>query len=225
MKLFYSHPWNVNLDEAKRIQEELSRYVVREDSFKKIKTLGGVGINFGRSFLIVSIAKFSYPDLDKLDLFSDKFPISFPYIPNFFAFSCGPAILSLLRKIELPDLLIFPGKGIAHPRGVGLASHLGVLLDLPTVACSKRPIVHNYPEPGKTKGLYEFIFEKGEKAGLALRSRDNTNPIFISPGNKISIGSSLKIVLNCCTKYRLPEPLRQAQISARKEMQKSRARL
>ncbi|MFH0931602.1 MAG: endonuclease V, partial [Candidatus Zixiibacteriota bacterium] len=80
-------------------------------------------------------------------------------------------------------------------RGVGLASHLGVLLDLPTIACSKRAIVKNYLEPEKIKGSYEFIFEKGEKVGLVLRSRDNTNPIFISPGNKISIDSSLKIIL------------------------------
>ena len=219
MKIFHSHPWNVSLDEAKRIQEELSKYVVKEDSFKEIKTLGGVGINFEHSGLIISIAKFSYPDLKILDLVSGKSPVLFPYIPNFFTFSCGPAILSLLGKIELPDLFIFPGRGIAHPRGVGLASHLGVLLDLPTIACSKRPLTRNYPEPEKTKGSYEFIFEKEEKVGLALRSRDNTDPIFISPGNKISIGSSLKVILHCCIKYRLPEPLRLAQILSRKKLQ------
>ncbi len=219
MKIFHSHPWNVSLDEAKRIQEGLSKYIVKEDSFKEIRIIGGVGINFERYCLIVSIAKFSYPDLKRLDLVSEKSPLLFPYTPNFFAFSCGPAILAILEKIELPHILIFPGRGIAHPRGVGLASHLGVLLDLPTIACSKRPIVHKYPEPEKTKGSYEFIFEKGEKVGLVLRSRDNTNPIFISPGNKISIGSSLKIILQCCTKYRLPEPLRQAQLFARKELQ------
>jgi deoxyribonuclease V len=173
MKIFHSHPWNVSLDEAKRIQEELSKYVVKEDSFKEIKTLGGVGINFEHSGLIISIAKFSYPDLKILDLVSGKSPVLFPYIPNFFTFSCGPAILSLLGKIELPDLFIFPGRGIAHPRGVG----------------------------------------------LALRSRDNTDPIFISPGNKISIGSSLKVILHCCIKYRLPEPLRLAQILSRKKLQ------
>jgi deoxyribonuclease V len=220
MKIFHSHPWNVSLDEAKRIQEELSKYVVKEDSFKEIRIIGGIGINFEHSGLIISIAKFNYQDLDKLDLVSEKFPISFLYTSNFFAFSCGPAILSILEKIELPHILIFPGRGIAHPRGIGLASHLGILLDLPAIACSKRPLTRNYLEPEKTKGSYEFIFEKREKVGLVLRSRDNTNPIFISPGNKISIDSSLKIILQCRTKYRLPEPLRQAQILARKEMQK-----
>jgi deoxyribonuclease V len=218
MKLFHSHPWNVSLDEAKEIQEKLSKYVVKEDSFKGIKTLGGVGINSGHSGLIVSIAKFSYPSLKRLDQVSEKSPLLFPYTPNFFAFSCGPAILSLLGKIKLPDLLIFPGRGIAHPRGVGLASHLGILLDLPTIACSRRPITRNYSESEKTKGSYKCLYEEEEKVGLVLRSKDNTKPIFISPGQKISIGSSLQIVLNCCIKYRLPEPLRLAQILAREEM-------
>jgi deoxyribonuclease V len=216
MRVFHSHPWDVSLEEAKKIQEELNKFIIKEDRFQKIEIIGGVGIKFGSSGLIVAIAKFSYPNFNKLDLISEKFPISFPYTPGFFAFSCGPAILSILKKIELPDLFIFPGRGIAHPCGVGLASHLGVLLDLPTIACSKRAIVQNYLEPEKAKGSYEFIFEKGEKVGLVLRSKDNTNPIFISPGNKISIDSSLKIVLHCCTKYRMPEPLRQAQLLARK---------
>jgi deoxyribonuclease V len=220
MRIVHSHPWDVSLEEAEKIQEKLNKFVVKEDRFQKIEIIGGVGINFGSSSLIVSLAMFSFPDLKILDLNSEKSPLLFPYTPGFFAFSCGPAILSILKKIELPDLLIFPGRGIAHPRGVGLASHLGVLLDLPTIACSKRALTQNYPEPENSKGSYQYIFEDEEKVGLVLRSRDNTNPIFISPGNKISIGSSLKIILQCCTKYRLPEPLRQAQILARKEMQK-----
>jgi deoxyribonuclease V len=220
MKIFHSHSWDVSLEEAKEIQENLNKFVVKEDRFQEIEIIGGVGINFERYCLIVSIAKFSYPDLKRLDLVSEKSPLLFPYTPNFFAFSCGPAILAILEKIELPDLLIFPGRGIAHPRGVGLASHLGVLLDLPTIACSKRALTQNYPEPENSKGSYQYIFKDEEKVGLVLRSRDNTNPIFISPGNKISIGSSLKIILQYCTKYRLPEPLRQAQIFARKKLQK-----
>ncbi|HVP36021.1 MAG TPA: endonuclease V [Terriglobales bacterium] len=218
LQIFHSHPWNVSLEEAREIQEKVAEYVIAEDRFEKIETVAGVGINFRTSDLVVSIVRFTFPGLEKLDFASGKFLLSFPYTPNFFAFSCGPAILSILEKIELPDLLIFPGKGIIHPRKVGLATHLGILLDVPTIACSKRALNKNYPEPKKKKGSFEYNLEGKEKVGVALRSRNNTKPIFISPGNKISLDSSLEIILHCCTKYRLPEPLRQAQILARKEI-------
>ena len=218
MQIFHSHPWDVSLDEAEKIQEGLAEYIIREDGFQKIEVIGGIGINFKPSNLAVSIVRFTFPDLEKLDFVSGKFPLSFPYTPNFFAFSCGPAILSILEKVGLPDLLIFPGRGIVHPRKVGLATHLGILLDIPTIACSKRALNKDYSEPKKRKDSYEYIFEGKEKVGIALRSRNNTKPIFVSPGNKISVDSSSKIILHCCTKYRLPEPLRQAQILARKEI-------
>lgn len=218
MRIFHSHPWDVNLEEAERIQERLARYIITEDRFQKIRVVAGVGINFGPSSLAVSLGRFTFPDLERLDFVSGKFPLSFPYTPNFFAFSSGPVILSVLVKVDLPDLLIFPGRGIVHPRKVGLATHLGILLDIPTIACSKRALSRDYFEPEKRKGSYEYIFEGKEKVGIVLRSKNNTKPIFVSPGNKISVDSSSKISLQCCTKYRLPEPLRQAQILARKEM-------
>jgi deoxyinosine 3'endonuclease (endonuclease V) len=119
MRIFHSHSWDASLDEAQRIQERLARYIITEDRFQKIRVVAGVGINFKPSNLAVSIVRFTFPDLEKLDFVSGKFPLSFPYTPNFFAFSCGPAILSILEKVGLPDLLIFPGRGTAHPRKVG----------------------------------------------------------------------------------------------------------
>ncbi len=221
MRIFHSHPWDVSLEEAQRIQKRLARYIIIEDQFQKLRIVAGVGINFGPSSFAVSIVRFTFSDLKKLDSVSGKFPLLLPYTPNFFAFSCGPAILSILEKVGLPDLLIFPGKGIVHPRKVGLATHLGILLDIPTIACSKRALNRDYSEPEKRKGSYEYIFEGKEKVGVVLRSRNNTKPIFVSPGNKISVDSSSKIILRCCIKYRLPEPLRQAQILARKEMSRT----
>ncbi len=218
MKIYHSHPWDVSLKEAEKIQKELSRFVIKEDRFDKIRVIGGVGICFGSSSLAVSLARFTYPDLEKLDSDSEIQPLSFPYIPGFFAFSCGPAILSFLEKIELPDLVIFPGRGVAHPRSMGLASHLGILLNLPTIACSKRALTRNYKEPEKNKGSYEYMLEEKEKIGIVLRSKDYIKPIFVSPGHKVSVNSSLKIILQCCTKYRLPEPLREAQVLARKKL-------
>jgi deoxyribonuclease V len=217
MKIYHSHPWNVSLEEAKKIQEELGRFVIKEDRFDKIRVIGGLGICFGSSSLAVSLVRFTYPDIKKLDSVSEIHPLSFPYIPGFFAFSCGPAVLSILGKTQVPDLIIFPGRGIAHPRRIGLASHLGILLNLPTIACSKRALTQNYKEPEKNKGSYEYMLEGKEKVGIALRSKNNTKPIFVSPGHRVSINSSLKVILRCCTKYRLPEPLREAQILARRE--------
>jgi deoxyribonuclease V len=218
MKLYHSHPWDVSLKEAEKIQKELSGFIIKEDRFDKIRAIGGVGICFGSSSLAVSLARFTYPDLEKLDSASEIHPLSFPYMPGFFAFSCGPAILSLLQKSGLPDLIILPGRGIAHPRRMGLASHLGILLNLPTIACSKRALTQDYKEPEKNKGSYEYMLKEKEKIGIVLRSRDYIKPIFVSPGHKISLNSSLKIILQCCIKYRLPEPLRQAQILARKKL-------
>lgn len=221
MRIYHSHPWNVALEEAKKIQEGLSKYIIREDEFRNIRVVAGVGISFGPSSLAVSIVRFTFPDSERLDYVSGKFPLSFPYTPNFFAFSSGSAILSILEKVDLPDLLIFPGRGIVHPRKVGLATHLGILLDIPTIACSKRALTRDYSEPKKRKGSYEYILAGKEKVGIVLRSKNSTKPIFISPGNKISVDSSSKIILQCCTKYRLPEPLRQTQILARKEMSRT----
>jgi deoxyribonuclease V len=142
MKTNYQHNWDVSIEEAKRIQEELSRFVITKDAFEKIEKVLGVGVIFSKDNNKVSVAcvNFSFPKLQILDQITDKRNCDFPYTPGLFAFSVGPAILPLLEKIDKPDLLIFPGRGIDHPRKLGLASHLGVLLDLPTVACSKRPL-------------------------------------------------------------------------------------
>lgn len=136
-------------------------------------------------------------------------------MPGFFAFSAGPAILSALKKMERSDLIIFPGRGIVHPRGLGLASHLGVLLDLPTIACSRTPLWRDIPEILSKKGAHELI--KGENevpVGAVVRTREGAKPVFVTPGHKISVQSAVKIVLECSPRFRIPEPLRQAHIQA-----------
>jgi deoxyribonuclease V len=219
MKSKHSHPWNVSIEEAKKIQEELSRFVIIKDGFKKIETISGVGVIFSKDEKRVSVAciNFSFPQLEILDQIVEKPNCDFPYTPGLFAFSVGSTILSLLNKIERPDLVIFPGRGIDHPRKLGLASHLGVLLDLPTIACSKRPLWKNHPEPSMEKGAYVFIErESKELIGAVLRTRNSVKPIFVTPGHKISIRTAVKIILQCSLRYRIPEPLRQAHILAKK---------
>ncbi|MGB8658074.1 MAG: endonuclease V [Candidatus Zixiibacteriota bacterium] len=214
-----SHPWSVSLEEAKEIQRKLSRQVTLRDDFGDVKRVLGVGIVFSKDEgeVFVGCVSFSFPELRPLEAVREKQKISFPYIPGFFAFSAGPAILSAIKKMERPDLILFPGRGVEHPRRLGLASHLGLLLDLPTIACSKTPLWRNYPEPSSKKGAHVLVKEeKGDFAGAVVRSREDVKPIFVSAGHRISIQTAVKIILHCTPKYRMPEPLRQAQILAKR---------
>jgi len=214
-----SHPWSVSLDEARQIQQELSEKIVLKDDFEKLERILGVGVVFSRSQdeVFVGCVSFLFPELEMVNAISQKQKVSFPYTPGFFAFSAGPAILSAIKKIESPDLIIFPGRGIAHPRKLGLASHLGLLLDIPTIACSKTPLWRDYPGLSAKKGARVFVQgEKGEFIGAVVRTKENVKPIFVTPGHKISIQTTVKIVLECSPRYRIPEPLRQTQILAKK---------
>jgi len=225
MKSKHSHPWNVSIEEAKKIQEGLSEFVITNDEFarnlcleKKIEKVLGVGIIFSRDEGKVSIAcvSFSFPQLQILDQIVEKRNYDFPYTPGLFAFSVGPVILSLLNKIEKPDLVIFPGRGVDHPRKLGLASHLGVLLDLPTIACSKRPLWKDYSDLSMEKGAHVFMKDKnGALIGAVVRTKDKVKPIYVTIGHKISIQTAVKIILQCSPRYRIPEPLRQAHILAK----------
>lgn len=216
------HPWQVSLEEAARIQEELSKRVILKDDFRKIEKVLGVGVIFSKkqdkSF--VGCVSFSFPELQIRDTASQKEKLKFPYIPGFFAFSVGPSILSTIKKMEKPDLIMFPGRGIVHPRGLGLASHLGVLLGLPTIACSKTPLWREYPEPSLEKGANVFVeSQEGKIIGAVVRTREGKKPIFVTPGHKISIQTAVRIVLQSSPRYRIPEPLRQAHILAIKMSQ------
>ncbi len=162
-------------------------------------------------------ASLSFPGLTIQKTAFHRERLSFPYTPGFFAFSAGPAILSALKRIERPDLIMFPGRGIAHPRGLGLASHLGLLLDLPTIACSKTPLWRYYPQLSLEKGTHVSI--KGERrkfVGAVVRTREGKKPIYVTPGHRISVETAAKIVLQCSPRYRIPEPLRQAHILAKR---------
>jgi deoxyribonuclease V len=213
------HEWDVSIYEAEYIQKSLAKQVILVDDFEKIERITGIGVVFSKAQdeVFVGCVSFSFPELEIIEQSSAKEKISFPYLPGFFAFSAGPAILSALEKIENPDLIMFPGRGIAHPRGLGLASHLGVLLDVPTIACSKTPLWRDHPEPLSDKGAHVLVKREGERLmGAVVKTRKGKKPVFVTPGHRISIDTAVKIVLDCSPKYRIPEPLRRAHISAKK---------
>jgi deoxyribonuclease V len=221
MKTIHQRSWNVSIEEAKKIQEELSSFVITKDEFERIEKILGVGIIFSQTDNKISVAcvDFSFPQLEILDEIVEKGNYDFPYTPALFAFSVGPAILSVLNKIQKPDLVIFPGRGIDHPRKLGLASHLGVLLDIPTIACSKRALWKNCPDPSMEKGASAFMEDKnGKLTGAVVRTKDKVRPIYVTVGHKISIQTAVKIILQCSKNYRIPEPLRYAHNLAKKRL-------
>ncbi len=218
MEIYHRHRWNVDLDEAIRIQEELSPYASLQDDFEKIEKVAGLGIAFSlaQSKIVVTCVELSYPHLDVINESFEKTNIGFPYVSGLFAFSAGPSIISIFERRGLPDLALFPGRGIAHPRRIGLATHMGILLDIPTIACSRTPLWNDFEEPETTKGSCTFYSEGKEIIGAVVRTREKTKPIFVTPGHKISVKSSVEIILRCCCKHRLPEPIRRAHILAKR---------
>ncbi len=138
-------------------------------------------------------------------------------MPGFLSFREGPAIIVTIQKLKTkPDLILFDGQGIAHPKGIGIASHIGVMLNIPTIGCAKSKLVGKFEKPDKDKGSRTYLYYKGERVGAVLRTRKNVKPVFVSPGHMIDIKSAIEIVMNCATEYRIPEPLRRAdQLSKR----------
>ena len=196
-----------------RDQENLRRRLVIRDDFPELRYIGGADAAFSpdkRNVLGV-IVVFSYPSLEVVEVRKGLVPVEFPYIPGFLSYREGPVFSRIYGDVvHKPDVLIFDGQGIAHPRGLGLASHMGLALQVPTIGCAKSRLVGEYDEPGPRKGDYSPLYYKGQQVGWVLRSRDSVRPLFVSPGNRVGFESSREIVLACCRGYRLPEPVRMA---------------
>ena len=153
----------------------------------------------------------SYPDLHVLEEAWTEGKSSFPYIPGILSFREIPVLLDALNHLKIwPDVILCDGQGTAHPRRMGLASHLGVLLDWPTIGCAKSRLVGEFSDMAHRKGSFSLLCHKDEVIGAAARTRAGVKPVFVSPGNRITLEKSLEIVFRCSPKYRIPEPLRRA---------------
>ena len=152
----------------------------------------------------------------RLEILEKKFfvcQVDFPYIPGLLSFREAPPLLGALAKIRRePDIILFDGQGIAHPRRMGIATHLGLFLEKPTIGCAKSLLVGKYLPPGGEQGSYSPLTDKGQVIGAVVRTRREKKPVFVSPGDRIDLMASIEIVLQCTGKYRLPEPLRQAHL-------------
>jgi deoxyribonuclease V len=165
--------------------------------------------------MIGCIAVFSYPALDLLEYTVATISKTMPYIPGYLSFREVPVLLRCYKKLRRkPDVLLVDGQGIAHPRTLGLASHLGILLDIPTIGCAKSHLYGDYHTPGQLRGDVSLLYDNEHELGIVLRTRDGVKPLFVSPGHLVDLQDCKKYVLSSSVKYRLPEPIRFAHRTA-----------
>lgn len=213
MKIEQRHEWVLTAEAAIEIQQTLRQEVITQDEFGTVNYVAGVDVGFedqGETTR-AAVAVLSYPDLKFCDHAIARRPTTFPYIPGFLSFREVPAVLDALEQLKtLPDLLLCDGQGIAHPRRFGIACHLGVLTNLPTIGVAKSLLVGKFGEVPDDRGAWVPLTHKGETVGAVLRTRPGTKPLYISSGHRISLNSAIAYVMGCTTKYRLPETTRHA---------------
>jgi len=209
--------WPKTLNDARKMQERDKRHVLIGPLQKEPEYIAGVDAAFSKDWTFAAACLYRYPHLTLMEQAAAAKQLTFPYVPGYLLFREGPAIIAALRKLKKkPDVILLDGQGIAHPRGIGSASHLGVLLDIPTIGCAKTRLVGEYREPGERKGNWTELQFDGRTVGAVLRTRDRVRPLFLSPGHRIDLPGTIRVALGCVGRYRIPEPLRCADMLSRK---------
>ena len=238
MKYLKLHPWNVDYKKAAEIQVRLEKSIILTCAAKNFKYIAGADVSYlpqrtiqsgthqnefaGRAshssagtkksmIFYASVVVFESKTMERVEAVTANGMVDFPYIPGLLSFRESPILLKAFAKIRSsPDVIILDAQGIAHPRGIGLASHIGLLLDKPSIGCAKTRLIGDYNEVGEEVGCYSHLTVQDKVVGAVLRTRKNVKPVFVSPGHKIDLDTSIDLVLNSCRGYRLPEPVREA---------------
>ncbi len=212
------HAWDVTPKEAIAVQKELRTQVRLVPLQKEVRTVAGADVSMNR-FAKDGFAGFvtlSYPDCELMDQSVSGGPIPFPYIPGLLSFREIPLLLSAWEQLQTkPDVIIADGVGIAHPRRMGIATHLGLMLNIPTIGCAKSLLTGTFKEPENEPGAFSYLYDKyvtSEVIGAAFRTKRNVKPVFVSPGHLITLEESLEIIRNCVRTHRIPEPTRHAHL-------------
>lgn len=207
------HSWQVSPKEAAAIQKQLAGCLQFSPLASRIQAVAGLDCAFSKngSLIAAVIVVLSYPDLEILEVVEAKDKVRFPYVPGLLSFREAPVCLKAARKLSCrPDVFLVDGQGIAHPRRLGLASHLGLFWDTPTIGCAKSRLCGTYEEPKKEKGSWSPLWDGGEVVGAVVRTRTAVKPLFVSAGHRVLLEEAIGFVLTCCTRFRLPEPTRLA---------------
>ncbi len=213
MNIPQPHSWPTTPEEAIAIQQHLKSSVITSDHLERVEYVAGVDVGFFDNDRISQAAAvvLSFPDLQLQDQVIVQRQTTFPYIPGFLSFREVPVILDALKKLTItPHLILCDGQGIAHPQRFGLACHLGVLADVPTIGVAKSWFIGDHEELPPEKGSWKPLIDQGETIGAVVRSRTNVKPIYVSCGHRISLKTAIYYVLRCTPKYRLPETTRLA---------------
>ena len=209
------HRWDVSCKEAVLIQEKLRRKLLFSPLPRRVRYVAGVDVSYckARDRLFGAVVVCGLPDLQVVESVAAKTRAVFPYVPGFLSFREVPVLCRALRRLKiLPDAIICDAQGLAHPRGFGLACHLGLILDLPCVGCAKSLLVGSHaPLAEKRYSCVDLVYQN-QVVGRVLRSRTGVRPIYVSPGHKIDLEGALNLVESCLLRYRLPEPVRLAHI-------------
>ncbi|MBE9536479.1 MAG: deoxyribonuclease V [Proteobacteria bacterium] len=219
MKVKELHRWDIAPKEAVALQQRLRERLVFRELQKTPKLIAGVDVSYEKhgDLFHAAIVILSFPGLEVIEESCASGRVDFPYIPGLLSFREGPVVIEAFKELKtVPDLAIFDGQGIAHPRGIGIASHIGLFLDIPTIGCAKTRLVGEYNEPGIDKGEFATLVYHGLEVGTVLRTRKGVKPVFVSSGHLVTIEESRELVLGCSTKYRLPEATRRAHILSNK---------
>ncbi len=217
MEIYPQHKWDVTPAEAVALQLQLASKTIYNQplDLDKIKLVAGVDVSVKDNVSQAAVVVLRYPELNVIETVLHKMPTPFPYVPGLLTFREGPVLEHAFKALmNEPDVFIFDGMGRIHPRRMGIAAHLGLWLQRPTIGCGKTPFIGKYTEPAPTRGSYSDLIDKSEKIGVVLRTKDNVKPVYISVGHKAELESAIKLVMNCTTKYRLPEPIRAAHNAA-----------
>ena len=207
------HSWSVTPKQAINIQKNLASRVVRTGRLRKVTLVAGADLAFSpdKSCCMAGVVIWDMRTDEVIEQHVVRRQTRFPYVPGLLSFREAPALLSALRKIRHePDVFLFDGQGYAHPRRFGLACHVGLWIDRPSIGCAKSLLIGDGKAPGRSKGSMSPLMHQGERIGMALRTRDGIKPLYVSVGHRLSLETSVEIALCCCTKYRLPQPTRLA---------------
>lgn len=222
MNTEHLHEWNVSAAEAIAIQKQLADRVVYDRPIDPaaVRLVAGVDVSVrtdrdGVAQSQAAIAVMTLPDFTVVETVRAQLPTPFPYIPGLLSFREAPVLLKAFALLEqVPDVFIFDGMGRAHPRRLGIASHMGLWLNAPTIGCGKTLLVGTHEPVGEDRGSFSLMRHRGDVIGAALRTRSRTKVVYISPGHLIDLDSSIALIMRCTPKYRLPEPIRAAHNAA-----------
>ena len=217
MKIDHLHDWDVSPAQAIELQNKLRLNVIYDRPIDRtaVKLVAGVDVSVKNNISQAAVVVLSFPELKPIETVRHQMPTPFPYIPGLLSFREGPVLEYAFRElVHEPDVFIFDGMGRIHPRRIGIASHMGLWLSKPTIGCGKTMFVGRYVEPPNVKGAYADLVDHNEQLGVILRTRPNVQPVFISVGHLADLPTSIELVMQCTTKYRLPEPIRAAHNAA-----------